>query len=211
MTWPFPVVCVATEFAHAAGRCTHQTHVVEGVVNKQVELVAVVERLHRRVVRGAFGFFFGQFRRRLGDDRAALVLRHSGRQLGVDLRGNVFHAHQKGCVQTGVGQLLLLVHGPKAVVQVVVLHRGMRLDGVEAAVVVGQQQALRGNHFAGAKSAEGNDGVLQGAVVYVVQIFGGQLQTGLAHVLVVELLHQERKPHAFVGPNGRGQCQNQGE
>ena len=157
---PHPVVRVTTVFAYAAGRRTHQANVVELVVHKEVELVAVVERLHVGVVFGAFGRLgnqlFGLFRH----GGSALRFRHVVFEHLVHVLGDVFYSDQEIDKEARVRKFFRTRHSPKAIRQVVVFQSGMLLNRIVATVVVGQNQAFRRDDFPRTKAAKRHDGVL---------------------------------------------------
>ena len=93
------------------------------------------------------------------------------------------------------------------------LYGAEALDDAVAAVVVGQQQALRRNDFACAAASEMHDGILEGRMVDIVDVRCRQLAAHLLHGFDVHLLEQREQPHAFVGRSrqadqGHRQCDN---
>ena len=73
----------------------------------------------------------------------------------------------------------------------------MFLDGVVAAVVVGEQQAFRRNEFARTAAVEEYDGVFHRGLVDRVDVFGREAEAFCAHV-VDALGDEAREPHALV-------------
>lgn len=187
---PYPVVGVAAELADRRGRCADQAHVVELLVDEQELLVAVVHLFDRGLVALAFG---------LGpaDDFGLRLARR-------DATSDLFHADEEAYVELLVGQLFLARHGPEAVGQVVVFDTRMRLYGVVAAVVVGEQQPFGRNQFARAAAVEQHHGVLHRGFVDRVDVFGREAESFGAHV-VDALRDEAREPHALVG----GGCQRE--
>ena len=94
-------------------------------------------------------------------------------------------------------QLVLERPCPVALLEVVVLHATELLDGVVAAVVIGQHEALRGDDLARTAAVEADDGILERAAVGVVEVVLLHLKAtcGEAAVLLAQLLHQ---PHTAV-------------
>ena len=84
------------------------------------------------------------------------------------------------------------------------LRSGECLDVAVAAVVVGNQQTLLGNHFTGAAAAELDDGILQGRMVDAVDLVRGQAAAEIGHGLSVHLLEQRQEPHALIGAGAEG-------
>ena len=183
MAGPDPVVGIAAELADRRGRCGHQTDVIELFVDEQELLVAVVHLLDGGLV--AFALGFGLADQLLGGFAGRQSLRH------------LLHAYQETDVESFVGQLLGPGHGPEAVGEVVVLDGRVALDGVVAAVVVGEQQAFGRDEFACTAAVEEHHGVLHRGLVDRVDVFGRQAESFRAHV-VDALGDEAREPHALV-------------
>ena len=89
---------------------------------------------------------------------------------------------------------------------------GQALDAAVAAVVVGNQQALLGDHLTGAAAAEMDDGVFEGSLVDGIDFLGGELAACGLEVFSVELFQERQKPHSFIGKGagrdgqGRHKC-----
>ena len=184
MTRPHPVVGFAAELADRRGRRADQAYVVELLVDEQKLLVAVVHLLDRGLVALAFG---------LGpaDDFGLRFARS-------DTVGDLFHADEEAYVELLVGQFLPARHGPEAVGQVVVFDARMRLYGVVAAVVVGNQQSFRGDELGRAAVVEEHDGVFERSLVDAVNVFRSQLESFGAHIVDARR-DQARQPHALIG------------
>ena len=73
---PFPVVRIATEFAHRLRRSTDHTHVAVGGVHKQQELVAIEDIYHLRIVDSSFRRLIGNNLTYLVDNVLAFALGH---------------------------------------------------------------------------------------------------------------------------------------
>ena len=163
MAGPHPVVGLAAELADGAGRSTHEAHVAVHLEDVEEILVAVVECGHLGSQTLAGGCSSVDQRPGIGGDYAVPGLfAHSGVIPCQHLVGDVVHPHQIADCQAGAGEFLTAVHRPEAVGEVVVLHRAVPLDVAVAAVVVGDEQSLVGNHLAGAARAEQHDCVLEG-------------------------------------------------
>ena len=194
---PDPVVGVAAELADRRGRRRHEAHVVELLVDEQELLVAVVHLFNGSLVIRPFG---------LG--RADDLLGRLARREAV---GDLLHPDEELHVQLLVGQLLGARAGPESVGQVVVLDGRVGLDGVVAAVVVGQQQPFGRDQLARAAAVEEYDGILHRGAVDRVDVFGREAESFGAHVVDARR-DEAREPHALVGEGGqqrqrRQQCQ----
>ena len=78
------------------------------------------------------------------------------------------------------------------------MHKG------EAAVVVGEDESVGADDFAGASAAKTADDIAERGAVVTVEGFGGELQSGFAErVGEVLLLHEFEQPHALVGTGYR--------
>ena len=185
---PDPVVRVAAKLTDRRGRCTHQAHIVVLAIDKEELLVAVVHLLDRGAVALPLGL-------RRGNDRLRLLALS-------DAVGHLLHADQDAHIEPLVGELLLAVARPEAVGEVVVLDRGVELNGVVAAVVVRQHQALLRDDLSRAEAAKEHHGVLHRGLVDAVDVRFGQLEALCAH-LADAVGHQARQPHALVGRHGQ--------
>src|SRR5699024_8661923 len=111
----------------------------------------------------------------------------------------VFHADEE-CDGQSFGREFLVHRGSvKPFVQIVVFRGGKVGDGAETAVVIGQNQAVGGDHFGRTTAAENRNGVFERRMVDAVNFIGGQLQTVFLHVDVVQSFDKHRKPHPLVG------------
>ena len=86
------------------------------------------------------------------------------------------------------------------------LHAAVALDVAVAAVMVGKQQAVRGDEFPGAAGAEEYDGILQGGLIDAVDIFRFEPEALGLHVSDA-LGDQRRQPHPFIRPEGSSRQQ----
>ena len=137
----------------------------------------------------------------LGDDvclrLAGLVAGQAGRHARVHALGDVFDRHQD--VQFEVGRLCLLRAGLRveAVAHVVVLLAADLLQGVEADVMIGNHESIRGDKRTAAAGVE--------AHARFLQMFE-PLRSRLELILLLELLERRivEEPHALVGEGGRG-------
>jgi hypothetical protein len=72
------------------------------------------------------------------------------------------------------------------------------LDASVSAVMIRYEKSFSGDDFSCASSSELNDGILQGAAVYIVDLLGGQFAPQFFHCIGIHFLKQGKKPHAFV-------------
>ena len=71
-------------------------------------------------------------------------------------------------------------------------------------MVVGEDEAVGADDFAGASAAETADDIAERGAVVTVEGFGGELQSGFAErVGEVLLLHEFEQPHALIGTGYR--------
>ena len=116
------------------------------------------------------------------DDFCTFGFIHIGFDAFQDGIGHVPHLDQKTNHQAGVGKLFGAVHGGETVGQVVVFDGTVLLDLAVAAVVIGDQQSLVGDQFAGAAAAEADDGIFQAGLVDGVEVLGGEPEPFGLHV-----------------------------
>ena len=123
---------------------------------------------------------------------------------GLDARCDIVDAHHEGEGEAGHGQLLGAALGEEAVLEIIVLEVAHGLHKGEAAVVVGEDESVGADDFAGASAAETADDIAERGAVVTVEGFGGELQSGFAErVGEVLLLHEFEQPHALVGTGYR--------
>ena len=153
MTWPHPIVGVATKLADAAGGGTHQTNIFVNHVNRENELIPVKNGTHIALVALLFGGgLIGDDFANLGDHRTALGFGNIAKGI-IHPVGHILHTNQGRGGESGVGQFLGAVHGPEAVGQIIFLNRAMVLNQIVGAVVVGEHQTLVRNDFGRTKTA----------------------------------------------------------
>ena len=169
-----PVVRVGTELTHRAGRCPHEADVRIDLLDEEQVLIPVVEGLDLQLdpllpslvalaVVAASQAVEVAGREEL-HARAALELT----ELSLDKGRDVLDLVDEGHHDTARGQLVPERPRPVALLEVVVLHAAELLDGIVAAVVIGQHEALRGDDLARTAAVEADDGVLERAAVGVV-------------------------------------------
>ena len=143
---PHPVIGLTTILTHRLRNGEHQSHVLEVAVGCHIILVSLVERLHldtQRRVLLADGFLPCVFQ--TVNDVSLLAHGLSFQQRHHTIR-YVLLLNHKADEQVLVGQFLLVALGHKAVEHVVVLYGGMAANGVETAMVIGEDQSFGTNH-----------------------------------------------------------------
>ena len=73
-------------------------------------------------------------------------------------------------------------------------------------VVVGNQQALRGNHASSPHEVHGHDRPAQGRLVHIVDILALQLKPGSLHLAHKAVRERINHPHTLVRPRKEGQA-----
>ena len=116
----------------------------------------------------------------------------------VDHRSDILHVFQERHCKTFAWKFFVAVHRPVSVLEVVVFHAAEFLDVAISAVVVCDQKTFLGDDLAGTSSSELDDGILEGAVVYVVDLFGSEFTSQFLHGVCVHLLEERKHPHSLV-------------
>ncbi len=171
--------------------------VVVTFVAIQIVDAALVERDH---VGAKTGLVFALLLD-LGDDvcprLAGLVRGQAGLHARVHALGDVFDRHQD--VQFEVGRLWFLRARLRVetVAHVIVLLAADLLQGVEADVMIGNHESIRGDERTAAAGVETHARFLQ-----MFEPLRGRLEL----ILLLELLERRlvEEPHALVGKGGRG-------
>jgi hypothetical protein len=78
------------------------------------------------------------------------------------------------------------------------LQGGQLLDCIKATMVVGEQQAFRGNHFTGASAIKLADRVFQAGLVGVVNGVGVEFTSEGFHLFFVQLFELGGQPHTTL-------------
>ena len=76
------------------------------------------------------------------------------------------------------------------------------LDGIVAAVVIRQHQALLRDNLARAEAAKKYHGILHRGFVNAVNVLGGELEALRAHILHARR-NKARQPHTLIGHGGQ--------
>ena len=162
MARPHPVVGVAAELADGRRRSAHQADIAEHPEYEKIILVAVEEGFHigPKALRGVRGFPDKTVGIDL-DDRIALRFRHPGLIALEDQVRHFVHMVQETDGQALVRQLLLAVHRPETIFQVIVVHTAVTLDIAVTTVMVRQEKALVRDQFTGTSTAEQDDSILE--------------------------------------------------
>ena len=80
------------------------------------------------------------------------------------------------------GKLFGEALGDKAITQVVVVYSTLRLDSIEATVVVGEDQSLAGDSDPSTATTEDNDRVSDAGFVQAIQGVNGKAETQFLHL-----------------------------
>ena len=207
MTRPHPVVGVTSEFADCRRWSAHEADIGELPVHEEEILVAVVEALDNGLqslfrVGSLKGDGFGVF----GHKGGPLVFRHRRVIALENGGGDVLHPVEEPYENPLVGELLFPGHCPESVPEVVMLDAAVLLDAVIAAMVVGQEQSVRGDEFSGTASVKKDHGVFERCLIDAVDVFGLKPETFVLHVDDA-LLDKGRKPHSLVRVEGQDRRQ----
>ena len=183
MARPHPVVGLSAEFTHGCGRSPDETNVPVGLVDDEILDIVIVEVFQNGA--GVGVVFLGG----LADGFSGLpdglcylvfeVLAAFELFPGLffsffDDGGHVGHAYEEGDGKAGDRKFLALVHCPVAVLEIVVFIGGKALDAAVAAMVVGYEKAVLGDHLSGAAASELDDRILEGRMVDAVDLVGGK-------------------------------------
>ena len=106
-------------------------------------------------------------------------------------------------------QFLTPVHRPEAVFQVVVVHRAQGVDVAVGTVVIGDHQTVLGDHAARAAESQGDHGVGEAFLLFIVDHPAVEFQAGGLHPFLENPVDGIDHPHAFIG-EGAGGTQQQG-
>ncbi|HNM27028.1 MAG TPA: hypothetical protein PKL15_16410 [Saprospiraceae bacterium] len=118
--------------------------------------------------------------------------------------GDVFHPDDEHDPHTRAGQFFGVVFGPKTVIYIIVFECGVALNGVEAAVVVGQDEAFGRDDFARATSVEPADRILDTWLEGRINVVGIEPKTERLHVFFIVFFQHGRQPHALpIGGGGQ--------
>ncbi len=211
---PHPVVGVSPELSDGGRGCTYEANILVDFEDGHEILVAVEVRFDFGVQIGTLHRILFQFFAYFDYFSFVLLIGHVGSQAGVDLVGDIFHAHENGCGDAGISQFLLTGSCPETVTQIVVFQTAVCLNHAECAVVVGDHESLTANQFSGAKVGKGSTlssqpdhGIFQGCLVDGVDVLCRQPEALALHVFDVVLFEQHGNPHTLVGAATHPGCQ----
>ncbi len=159
MPWPNPVVCILTEIADAGWRCPNEAHIFKCFGYEKIVLIGLKEAPGKAFLRSFFFYIFPHFRQIFINGSLPFRFRHAWQNPFHRLGGHIINAHNKGGKQTFVRNFFSIVLCPEAIPDVIFFEAGMILNGIKAAMVVGEHQAFCRNNLAGAKSAKAHDGI----------------------------------------------------
>ena len=209
MARPHPIVLVEAELGDLLGRVHHQADVVVALFDEEEIAIAAEEGNNARAHAGLLGVGtgleqrFGQ-RTEHGSRLALVLVVFLLAREGLDARCDIVDADHEGEGEAGHGQLLGAALGEEAVLEIIVLEVAHLVHKGEAAVVVGEDESVGADDFAGASAAETADDIAERGAVVTVEGFGGELQSGFAErVGEVLLLHEFEQPHALIGTGYR--------
>ena len=158
VTRPHPVVRIPAELSYGRRRRPDETDVVILAIDEQIIAVSVkhgFDACHQAVaVRCGFSH---KLRAVLRDKLLPVLFFHTLAVTLQDYGSHVLHPLEYPHPESRTRQFRLPVHRPETVTQIIVFHARMLLNMAVAAVVVCQQQSLRGNDFAGAAPSEEHD------------------------------------------------------
>ena len=211
VSWPFPVVCIATKFPKRGRRCTNQTDVFIILIYKIIELISVEEISYNNSVFSIFCIF--------SLDRFVFCInysfsfccRHIVVQFGIDSFGNVIHSYKKSYVKSFRIEFLIWFHCPESVFKIIFFWRRSRSYSIVTAVVIGENQSFIRNNLASTESTKTYDGIFQTGVVDRINFFWRQTQTFFLHIYTVQTFHKHQKPHSLICfylsvTKNQGQC-----
>ena len=110
----------------------------------------------------------------------------------------VFLVDHKADEHILVWQFLRIVFGHKAVQHIVVFNGGVASDGLETAVVVGENESVGTDNHARTVARKADNAVLDGVVI-VVKCAIGQRKTLAFHLIKDSLWQVIKRPHALIG------------
>ena len=200
MTRPHPIVGIAAKLTYGLRRSADQPHVGKLLDDESEELVAAEKSIHLDTHAGILGKeLFGQRLAIGGRNLLELLLPGNGRHVADDFGRDVHDFADEPHGKTGSGQLLLGRHGPKTVLEIIVLDGRKLLDGRKTAMMVGEKQAVGRDDLPSAPVTEDDDGILKRRLVNAVNIFGGKFTPARLHRADIHLLEIRQEPHPLVG------------
>src|SRR5688572_24083794 len=142
MSWPHPVIRIMAKIAYCCRWSTNQSNISISLCYKLEILIGFKKGPGKGTL---ISLFFGACID-LPDIPVHYTLSfrllHIGCHATKYCFGNIFYSYNKGYIQSGVGQLFSIVHSPKPVADIIMVQRGMILNGIKSAVVIGQNQAF---------------------------------------------------------------------
>ena len=199
---PHPVIGLTAELTHRLGHGEHQTNVGEVLIGRCIEAVALIEGFYFQTQRAILCLHvLGHRVFQRVDEHFLLV---DGHLLEAELHhlvGDVLLLNHERNEHVGIGQFLFVRIGDEAIEHVVVLHGGVGADSFEAAVVVGEHQAVGRDDDARAVTREVYAGSLQRRRT-VVEVVVRHLEAFCLHLLIDSLRQVVNGPHALVGMCG---------
>ena len=197
---PHPVVGVAAELTHRLGNGKDQAQIVELLVNGGKIAVAFVERVYLHMERLVYLLYrvVQEVLQRVNEFAPVIIGYVPLLGFGPKAVGDVLLRTHERDEHVLVGQFFLVALGDKAVQHIVVFHGGMAADGLETAVVVGENQSVGTDHHARAIAREVHYAVLNGIGI-AVECSAGQRETFLLHLCKHLRGQVVERPHSLVG------------
>ena len=210
---PLPVIFVPAKSGDADRRRRHQAKVRVFPIEHHIVFLARPHGVQRGLqARLLLVAFFHDERQLSASD--GLSLREHFLFQGGHLIGDVQHLLQEKDLLSGNRELFCARHSPETFLQIVMFGRAERVDIAKGAMVVGNEQAVRGHHAARAIESQGDDGIREGCAgrIGIVNVFCVQQQAAFLHFFLQSRIQGVDQPHPFIGAARDGrQQQHQGK
>ena len=198
---PHPVVRITAELTYRSWRSEDETYVAEDIVGNEIVLVVgIVGAYLYTLVLALEALALSSLKALtdLLDLREALDFILGLLELSKDLLRDVTDRGEVAHGEPFDGELFREALRDKAVTEIVVVDGALRLDSVEAAVMVGEDKTLAGDSDPGTATTEDYNGVGHAGLVQVVKGVNGEAEAQFLHlsdVLSRELVEQ---PHPLI-------------
>ena len=198
---PHPVVRITAELTYRSWRSEDETYVAEDIVGNEIVLVVGIVGAYLYTLVLALETLTLSGLKALTDLldlREALDFILRLLELSQDLLRDVTDRGEIAHGEPFDGELCREALRDKAVTEIVVVDGALRLDSVEAAVMVGEDKTLAGDSDPGTATTEDYNGVGHAGLVQVVKGVNGEAEAQFLHlsdVLSRELVEQ---PHPLI-------------